>query len=291
MHVSVPYKALLTGTSAQTYVTTVDLPLANFFRAKNLQLFFTVDVTDGLNRSAEAPDLVSLGRSLTEPAVQFVYRQYVQAVASIIHPAYLGLAAETNLVRDVAPSALYAALVQATNAAANDVRALGGTPPVLYVSVQADEAWGPAPVPYRGVETDFRDFPFVQALGISSYPYFTFADPSQIPLDYYARLLNGRALPLMVVEGVWTSGAVGNVQSSPQKQAQYLRRQEQLLDSARAVAIFQLSFTDFDLATFPPQPPGSILPLFAQLGLVDTRLAPKPALATYDSIFARRRSP
>ena len=41
------------------------------------------------------------------------------------------------------------------------------------------------------------------------------------------------------------------------------------------------------LAQYPPQPPGAILPLFAQLGIVDSRLQAKSASATYDSIFAR----
>jgi len=33
MHNSVPYRALLTGTSATTFVTTVDKPLADYYRA------------------------------------------------------------------------------------------------------------------------------------------------------------------------------------------------------------------------------------------------------------------
>jgi hypothetical protein len=77
MHISVPYRALLTGTSGTTYVNTVDLPLANYYRAKGLFLVITLDVTDGLNRAAEAPELVALGRSIKEPAVQQVYRDYL----------------------------------------------------------------------------------------------------------------------------------------------------------------------------------------------------------------------
>src|SRR5262249_43812190 len=93
MHVSVPYKSLLSGITAATYVNTVDLPLANLYRGKGFPLLvITVDVTDGLNRAAEAPDLVQLKRSITEPAVQLVYRQYVQAITSLIRPDYLGLA-------------------------------------------------------------------------------------------------------------------------------------------------------------------------------------------------------
>jgi hypothetical protein len=288
MHNSVPYRALLTGTATATaYVNTVDLPLANYYKGKGLPLVITVDVTDGLNRAAESPELVALRRSITEPAVQQVYRQYVQALASIIRPDYLGLAAETNLIRQQAPATVYNALVQMTKAAAADVRAAGGNMP-LYVSVQADVAWGPPPAAYRGVETDFNDFPFNQVLAISSYPYFVFADPDQIPLDYYAKLANGRSIPVMVVEGGWTSAAVGSVQSSSAKQARYLRRQERLLDSAKAVALFQLSYTDLDISGYP-QLSGSLLPLFAQIGLVDTAFRPKAALATYDSIYARPR--
>ena len=162
-----------------------------------------------------------------------------------------------------------------TNAAAADVRAIGGKLPLLYASVQADFAWGPPPAAYRGAETDFRDFPFNQVLAISSYPYFVFADPDQIPLDYYTRLAGGRSLPIMVVEGGWTSAAVGSIQSSAATQARYVRRHERLLDSAKAIAVFQLNYSDIDLASYPPQPPGSSLALFTSIGFVDAALKPK----------------
>jgi hypothetical protein len=287
MHVSVPYKALLGGVTAATYVNTIDLPLANIYRGKGFPLTITVDVTDGLNRAAEAPELVQLKRSIAEPAVQLVYRQYVQALVSAIRPDYLGLAAETNLIRLQAPATVYAALVPMANAAAADVRAIGGKLPLMYVSIQADVAWGPPPAAYKGAETDFRDFPFIQVLALSSYPYFVYADPDQIPLDYYTRIVNGRALPIMVVEGGWTSAAVGSVQSSRSTQARYLRRHEQMLDSAKAIALFQLNYSDIDLSAYQPLSAGSTLPLFASIGFVDASLNPKPALATHDSIFAR----
>jgi hypothetical protein len=216
-----------------------------------------------------------------------VYRQYVQALVSIIRPDYLGLAAETNLIRLQISPPIYGALVVMANAAAAEVRALGGKLPLLYVSIQADVAWGPPPAAYTGAETDFRDFPFNQVLALSSYPYFVYADPDQIPLNYYSRIANGRTIPIMVVEGGWTSAAVGSVQSSPATQARYLRRHERMLDSAKAVALFQLNYSDIDLAAYQPLPTGSILPLFASIGFVDTSLEPKLALATYDSILSR----
>lgn len=75
--------------------------------------------------------------------------------------------------------------------------------------------------------------------------------------------------------------------SSPEKQARWIVRQMRLADSARAAAVFQITFTDLDLSGWPV-PPGSILPLFASLGLVDTELRAKPALAEWDEVFARK---
>jgi len=105
----------------------------------------------------------------------------------VVHrpPRLLGLAAETNLIRRVAPQPLYEALVRMTNDAAGDLRAAGSAS-TLYISVQVDVAWGGIinNNVYLGVEDDFRDF---------------------------------RTLPVLLVEGGWTSGSVGTVQSSPDK--------------------------------------------------------------------------
>ena len=290
MHISPPWKALLSGVSATAAVNANELPLANYYRAKNLQIVVMVDATDGLNRAAEAPELVELGRSISEPAVQQVYRQFVLALSTIVKPDYLGLAAETNLIRLAAPASLYASLKQMVNAAANDLQFVGSSAK-RYVSVQVDVAWGWGQNNvYKGVEQDFADFPFMRALGLSSYPYFVYADPDEVPLDYYSRLPNGRSLPLMVVEGGWASGSAGAIVSSTEEQVRYLRRQARMLDSARASAVFQLTFTDLDIPSLN-LPPGSILPLFATLGMVDANLRPKAALAIWDSLFAIRRSP
>ncbi len=291
MHLSPPWKAMLSGITPQAALQADGVSLAGFYRGKGLKLFVTIDVTDGLNRAAEAPELVELKRSIGEPAVQTLYRQYVSAVVSLLHPDYLGLAAETNLIRLAAPRAVYDAVVTMTRAAATEVRSTSPDLP-LYVSVQADAAWGRlgGTSQYLGVEQDFADFSWMTTLGLSSYPYFAYADPTEIPLDYYRRLLNGRTIPCMVVEGGWTSVSVGSLNSSPEIQARYVRRQSELLEAAGAIAWLQLSFTDLDLARFPPQPPGSILPLFAHLGFVDADLRPKAALTAWDSLFAVRRS-
>ena len=215
--------------------------LVSYFRSKGLKLYYMNDLTNGLDRSQEDPQLVALGRSITEPAVQQVYRNYVLAVASILKPEFIGLAAETNLIRAAAPPTVYAAVVQTANAASSDLVAASSTS-TRVISVQVETAWGLLGNggSYVGVERDFADFPFIQLLGLSSYPYVAFAQPENIPSNYYSRVLNGRTLPVMVAEGGWTSASVGSVVSSPNLQARYITRQAQLLDSVKARAVVQL---------------------------------------------------
>lgn len=292
MHLDVPWALLLAGTSPEDALRKDGVDLERYYRSKHLQLVVTIDVTNGLARESEATALVAAHRSITEPAVQRLYRDYVRALVQMLHPDYLGLAAETNLVRAIAPRPIYNAVVRMTNDAAADIRRSRPASALpLYISVQVETAWGKLVKQgsYAGIDQDLRDFPFVNVLGLSSYPYLGgFTDPDQIPLEYYTRVRGARSLPLMVVEGGWPSASVrGMFSSSPEMQARYIARQAKLLVEANALAVFQLSFADLDLGSFP-KPVPAILPLFATLGLVDANLRPKPALATWDKVFARR---
>ena len=291
MHVSPPWAALLAGHTPAGAVDTVEVPLAQYYRAKGLDIVFTVDATDGLNRAAEAPELVAAGRSITDTMVQRLYREWTYAVALKIQPRYLGLAAETNLIRVAAPDSVYQALVTMTNAVAAQISA-AGLPSKLFVSIQVETAWGRLPPgPYVGIAQDLSDFPFMQAIGLSSYPYLGgFAEPESVPLDYYSRIAQGTVLPVLVVEGGWASVSMDTIVSSPAEQARYIERQERLLDSAKAKGVFQLTFYDLDLSN-NPQPPGSILPLFTHLGLADSAMNAKPALAVWDSTLRRPYAP
>ncbi len=291
IQLSIPWTVLLGGTPAAAEVRVVRLPLANYYRGVGQPITVALDVTDGLNRAQESPELIALGRSIADTAIQRLYREYVNAVDTILHPAYLSLAAETNLIRLIAPAPLYAAVVSMTAGAAADLRARGTTTQLL-VSVQVETAWGGLQSGgYVGIEKDRTDFPFTDALGLSSYPYLGgYAQPEDVPTDYYSRLVSGNPLPELVLEGGWPSVAAGGVSSTPEMQARYIRRHAQILDAARAKAVFQITFTDLDLSASPP-PPGSVLPLFAHLGLVDSVLAPKAALAVWDSLLTLHLEP
>jgi hypothetical protein len=287
---TVPWKSLLADTAAPELVRRDQKDLVALYRSRGLPLVIQLDVTDGLNRAAEAPELVALGRSIAEPAVQHVYREYVAAIDSILHPEYLGLAMETNLVRAIAPANVYAA-VKAIAAQGENTLVAQHSAATRFISVQVETAWGRLPDAgqFVGIATDRADFPYIKAIGLSSYPYLGgFADPSDVPIDYYARIgvSGGTPLPMLVVEGGWSSGSVTGVTSSPDKQARWIKHQMELADRAGLKAITQITFTDLDLSAYPV-PPGSVLPLFGQLGLVDVNFNPKPALAQWDSAFAR----
>ena len=289
IHEELPWTDLLADTSAED-LANAKLPLANAVRAKGMRLGFMADLTNGLDRSQEPPQLLALGRSITEPAVQQLYRAYVVAIAQVLQPDYVGLNAETNLVRLQAAPAVYAASVQAANAGAADLVAAGSTVP-LMISVQVEVAWGKASQDgaYQGIATDIADFPFLQMLGLSSYPYFSSAQPEDLPGDYYSRLLSGLNLPAMVAEGGWSSATSSTITSSPDLQRRYIDVHANLLDSISATAVIQTLFADLDLSSLPASLADSLLP-FADIGLTNSDFSAKPALGAWDILFARART-
>ncbi len=284
-----PWGELLRGVPPDSIVRRDDLPLAAYYRARGHRLFVSIDPTDGLDRASESDSLVAYGRSLTEPAVRHLYADYCVATDTLLRPDWLGLASETNLVRAAAPAAVYQATAQAAGEAAAAV--LASDPGArLFATVQVEVAWGRLPPggAWAGIAQDRADFPFAAGLGLSSYPYFAWSDPDSLPADYYARLTADAPLPVFVIEGGWSSQSFAGVTSSPDRQARYIRRHATLLDAARALAWFQITFTDLDLSAFPPALADALRP-FAYNGLVTAALAAKPALAEWDAVHGRPR--
>ena len=282
-----PWDSLLAGRRADSLILNNQAGLASYFRGKGLRIIVSVDPMNGLDRASDSAALVAAGRSLAEPAIQTLFRAYVTAMDTLVHPDYLSVASETNLIRVAAPSSLYSALVQVANDAAADVRAHDATVK-LFTTVQVETAWGRfGGGPYVGIATDRADFPFAQTLGLSSYPYLGgFADPDSVPLDYYSRLVEGDPLPEMVIEGGWSSDSTVTGAWNVQSQKRYITRHAAILDRAAAIAWFQITFTDLDLVALGLPP--SAAP-FASLGLVDIDLNPKPALTAWDAEFSRPR--
>ena len=291
VHAEPKWAALLTGEAPASVAHREFDGIVAAYRAQNLPIVLVVDVTNGVDRTSESAELVAAGRSITEPAVQSLYRAWVRTLIAQLQPVALGLAAETNLIRLAAPTRVYQAVVQMTNDAARDAKTDSPSLP-LFVSIQVETAWGrlQGTTQYVGVEQDFRDFPFTQWLGLSSYPYLGgFTAPEQVPDEWYTRPLNGRSMPTVITEGGWTSANTGAVVSSPTLQARWITRQLQLADKLAPSYVFQLEFADLDLAAFGLQNDPRLLP-FARLGLVDSALGAKPARAVWDAVFARVRT-
>lgn len=281
----VPWDSLLAGTRPDSIVLRNQVGLADWYRGHGLRIVVSLDPTNGLDRSADAAPLVAAGRSLTEPAIQLLYRRYAVALDTLVHPDDFSVASETNLVRAIAPAPLYAALVANAAAAATAIHAADANVKV-FTTVQVEVAWGRLAPPgaYVGIGQDLADFPFAQALGLSSYPYLAgFADPADLPDDYFARIVHDAGKPALMIEGGWTSADVGAQASTPDEQKRYIAREAALLDAAQSVvAWFQITFSDLDLAYFPV----GVAP-FAYLGMVDKNLSAKPALTAWDQVFAK----
>jgi hypothetical protein len=282
----VPWDSLLNGEDPVTYVIQNYTSLVNIYRSANLKLWIYIDPENGLARQKDSDPLVALGKSIAQPNIQQVYERFAVVMDSILHPDHLGLALETNLIRLAAPDSIYQGVKQAANTAAARVRIIDANVP-LSVSVQAEVAWGRigGNTAYVGVATDYTDFPFIKELGISSYPYLTYANPSDMPLNYYAQLAAGHNTPVFVSEGGWTSANITafSVQSSPAQQQAFIRRQAQLLAQANAIGLFQLTFTDLSLSAWPATDSAELIP-FAFLGMVDSNFVAKPAFTTWDSL-------
>lgn len=257
-----------------------------------MKLWVYIDPENGLDRHSDSRLLIARGKSIAQTDMQKMYRRWAVVLDSMLHPDHLGLALETNLIRFAAPDSIYQGVRKAVNAAAADIRAIDSRVP-LSVSVQAEVAWGVLGVnsSYVGIDADFTDFPFLQELGISSYPYMSFHSPDEIPLNYYSRLMTGHNLPVFVSESGWTSMSLDNlsVQSSPALQQAYIRRQGQLLADAKAIGLFQLTFTDLSLSGWPADVAAELYP-FAFLGMVDSNFAAKPAFVTWDSLRMQKLS-
>ncbi len=280
-----PWDSLLAGVRADSIVIRNQLGLANWYRAHGFRIVVSLDPTNGLDRSADSAPLVAQGRSLTEPAIRQLYRNYAVALDTLVHPDWFSVGSETNLVRAIAPPPLYAAM-KANAQAAADTLAIVDPNVKVFITTQVEVAWGRL-VPagsYVGIAQDLADFPFTAAIGLSSYPYLAgWADPDSLPVDYFSRLTAGTSRPALMIEGGWSSTTVSSTATSAEMQRRYIAREASMLEAAGAVMWFQITFTDLDLAVFPP----GIAP-FAYLGLVDVNLVAKPALSAWDAVFARR---
>jgi len=281
----VPWPELLAGASLDSLVEDRN-NVAAFLRAKGLDIIFLVDPLDGLDRRREDPGLLAAGRSILEPSIRALHEEWVRRIAARVRPEYLGLASEINTLAARGDPALYAEIHDLVNTLAPEVRQRSPATK-LFVSFQVDEAngaLGQDSIDHFALIDDFD----IDALGLSSYPVFAFDDPADIPDDWLSRFDDATDLPLIMVEGGWSSADVPWSNGSDAQQVAFLRRYEKLLDGVRAKAWVMLTFTDLDVTALglPPDRAAG-LSNFAHMGLLDTSLHRKPSYAEWKRIFDR----
>lgn len=281
----VPWAELLAGTPMEELLDE-RVELVDYLRSRGLEIVFLVDPLDGLDRTREDPGLVEAGRSVLEPEIRAMHEAWVLGIAERVRPAWLGLASEINTLAARGDPELYAELRDMINGLAPAVRAVSPGSRV-FVSFQADEANGVLVDPVIDHFALVDDFD-VDALGLSSYPVFAFDDPAEVPDDYLEAFDEATDLPLLMVEGGWSSADVPWAEGTPARQAAWFRRYEELLDDVGARLWVGLTFTDLDVGTFglPPERAEG-LSNFARMGLLDTELRRKPAYAVWAAIHDR----
>jgi hypothetical protein len=285
----VPWDSLYSGISPEDFVKRNYVGLVNYYRSRGFALWIYIDPQNGLDRTSEANALASRGLSIADTEVQQKYQRFVVVMDSMLRPDHLGLALETNLIRDAAGAYMYKGVKTAVNETAAKLRS-ANTKAKLGISVQAEHAWGRfTGEPFKGIEADYRDFPFMEELGISSYPYLGYDSPASMPADFFQRIVAGKKLPVFITEGGYTSATINSyngtvIISNPDLQAAYYRRQAQFLNSVNGIGWFQLSFTDIDMSALPAGVSPNIQ-YFAFLGLLDKDLKSKPSLAVWDSLY------
>ncbi len=134
---------------------------------------------------------------------------------------------------------------------------------------------------------DFLDFPWLNHVGLSCYPYLAkFDSPSAVPSNYFSIFTRNKRVS--VVEGGWASSGLPNVfNSSETIQHDYFVRIFQVAKrTPNFYGFFQLYFADLDISGYFPgtQPPSDLLP-FTTLGLAQKNLVGKAALSVWDEEF------
>ncbi|GMR12799.1 MAG: hypothetical protein BMS9Abin29_0992 [Gemmatimonadota bacterium] len=283
---AVPWEPLLAGAAMDSLVQD-RAQLTDLLASKGLELIFLVDPLDGLDRTREADNLLALGRSILEPEIRQLHDEWVRQITARVRPTYMGLASEINTLAALGDPVLYAEILAMINSLAPQIRQISpGTQ--VFVSFQADQANGRLG-PTGGIDHFALIDQFdIDALGLSSYPGFVFDDPSEVPDDYFSVFDDATDLPLLMVEGGWSSADVPWSAGTPQQQVDFFTRFETLLDGVDAVAWVMLTFTDLDIGSLGLTPERALtLSNFAHMGILDSELRRKPSYAEWERIFER----
>ncbi|MBI4557223.1 MAG: hypothetical protein HY706_06540 [Candidatus Hydrogenedentes bacterium] len=222
---------------------------------------------------------------VAEPKWSEAYRQKVLEIVERHHPEYLNLGVEANMYYKNNPEdyVAFRALFQRLR---QEVKQLQPNAKVFcsyqyeILTGQMAGTKGRAQWELLGEKALEQD-----VVGISTYPAFLHStyDPQSVPSDYFQVLREHTHLPIFVAELGWYSSDSVSPASSPEMQAELIQRVPALLQGMNVEAVCWVSMVDLrDLPALAALK--SQWPQFFSLGLVDTRLTPKPAWESWKNL-------
>lgn len=221
---------------------------------------------------------MALTVDFTDPAQVAAYTDALVALAREIEPPYLGVGNEVNRLWEQDPAA-YDAWVAALPAIADAVRAASPSTQV-FVTFQyeflrgAGALSGESRAPEWTLLDGVRDA--LDLVVFTTYPFFDFATPEEIPAEYYREGAERAGLPVAFSEVGWPSAPLAVAPESSfggteAEQEDFIARLSGLLADVDPVFVMWVWAYDSPATG----------PLFGSLGLSQNDGTPKPALGAW----------
>lgn len=235
---------------------------------------------------AQVPDLTSesepSNNDWSNAETRDEFKAMVTAYAEQYQPAFLFLGNETNFYyRDYDASqwqswvSELADCYDAIKSVSPDTLVFTGFQYELLVGGGVNNGWN-TPAQWEVLDTVA---PHVDAIGFTTYPYFDYDAPAEIPDDYYTQITDHYDGPVVFTEVGWPAVAEGPYPGSEADQAAFVDRFFELTDSLDVVYTIWPFLHDVDPAAVS----------FASIGLRTNDGTSRPAEQSWKDVVASRK--